>query len=320
MAALDPLITAKHRLINGSQTVLLIGGMMLLLGLTGELIFGKGAFLWVALLTGLLLLFSPQLPPGMILRLYRASALSVRELREPYEIAEKLTRRAGLPVVPTLYYVPSSTANAFAVGNRRQPAIALTDGLLRRLSLRELAAVMAHEISHLRNRDLRVMALADTVSRLTRLMSVFGQILILINLPLLAMNQATISWIGLIMLLLAPTLVALLQLALSRTREFHADLGAVELTGDADGLASALVKISHHRSGWIERIFYPSGKQSDPSLLRSHPHVERRIQRLRELTPRPAEEIIIGEPISVDPELMPIITRRPRRHWSGVWY
>ena len=320
MPGLDSNAAAKHRLVNTGQTVLLIGGMMLLLGLIGELLFGKGAFIWVALLTGLLLFFSPQLPPNVILRLYRASPLSVRELSTLYDIARELARRAGLPMVPTLYYVPSSTANAFAVGNRRQPAIALTDGLLRRLNLRELVGVMAHEMSHLRHNDLRVMALADTVSRLTSLMSLFGQLLILINLPLLVMNQATISWIGLIMLIFAPTLAALLQLALSRTREFQADLGAVELTGDAEGLASALAKISYRRGSWVERIFSPGGKQSDPSLLRSHPHVESRMQRLRELAPRPAEEIITAEPKYFDPEIFPTITRRPRRHWSGVWY
>ncbi|MDH3443047.1 MAG: M48 family metalloprotease, partial [Deltaproteobacteria bacterium] len=209
MPGLDSQAAARHRLINAGQTALLIGSMMFLLGLIGELLLGPGAFIWLALLTGLLLLFSPQVPPSVILRLYRATPFSAWNPTTLENIVVELSRRAGLPVAPALYYVPSFTANAFAVGSRKQPAIALTDGLLRRLNFRELVGVMAHEISHLRHNDLRVMALADTVSRLTGLMSLFGQILILINLPLLLMGYRTISWAGLILLLLAPTMASL---------------------------------------------------------------------------------------------------------------
>ncbi len=320
MPGLDERAAAKHRLINGSQTALLIGSMMLLLGLIGELLFGQGAFIWMAVLTGLLLLFSPQLPPSVILRLYRASPLSSWDLTTIENIVWELSRRAGLPVAPALYYVPSSTANAFAVGSRKEPAIALTDGLLRRLNLRELVGVLAHEMSHLQHNDLRVMALADTVSRLTSFMSLFGQILVLVNLPLLLMGYRTISWTGLALLLLAPTIASLLQLALSRTREFQADLGAAQLTGDPKGLASALAKIDYHSQNWIERIFYPHRKNPDPSLLRSHPRVESRIQRLLELAPRPMDEIVVPDLTYFIPERIPVITRRPGRHWSGVWY
>ncbi len=320
MAGLDRETVTKHRLVNTVQTALLIGSMMLLLGLIGELLLGAGAFLWMALSTGVLLLFSPSLPPSVILRLYRAQPLSAWARTTLHDIVEGLASRAGLPVVPGLYYVPSATANAFAVGSRQQPAIALTDGLLRRLNLRELAGVLAHEVTHLRNNDLRVMALADTVSRMTGFLSLFGQILIVINLPLLLMGHATVSWIGLLLLLLAPTVAALLQLALSRTREFQADLGAAELTGDPKGLASALVKIDYHAGNWLERIFRPSRKNPDPSLLRSHPRLEKRIERLLEITPHPQEDLIGADLVYALPERIPVITRRAGRHWSGVWY
>jgi heat shock protein HtpX len=320
MAALDRRAVAKHRLINTVQTASLIGIMMLLLGLIAELLLGEGAFLWSALLTGALLLLSPRLPPSVILRLYRARPLSPRTLTALHAIVRLLASRAALPAAPSLYYVPSAAANAFAVGNRRRPAIALTDGLLRRLDLRELAGVLAHEISHLQNNDLRVMALADTVSRLTGVMSLFGQILIVMNLPLLMMGRATVSWIGLLLLIAAPSLAALLQLALSRAREFQADLGAAELTGDPKGLASALAKIDYHASPWFERIFRPSRKNPDPSILRSHPRLESRIRRLLELSPHAPEELIGPELIYSIPEEIPVITHRPSRHWSGVWY
>ena len=320
MPFLDSEVAAKHQRGNRGQTVLLIGGMMVLLSVIGELIFGRGAFLWIGLSTGLLLAFSPQLPPSVVLRLYQAAPISSWQSTTLHHIVSELARRAGLPAVPALYYVPSSAVNAFAVGNRRQSAIALTDGLLRRLNIREMAGVMAHEISHLRHSDLRVMALADMVSRLTGFMSLLGQVLFLVNLPLLVMGYKTVSWIGLLLLLLAPTLAVLLQLALSRTREFQADLGAAQLTGDPQGLASALEKIDYQPHRWIERIFYSERQTPNPSILRSHPHVEDRIQRLRELAPSPAGELIAHDSIYQIPEMIPLVTRQPSRHWSGVWY
>ena len=294
MLYLDPEVAAKHQRGNRGQTVLLIGSMMVLLSVIGELIFGRGAFLWIGLSTGLLLAFSPQLPPSVVLRLYQAAPISSWQSTTLHHIVSELARRAGLPAVPALYYVPSSAVNAFAVGNRHQSAIALTDGLLRRLNVRELAGVMAHEISHLRHSDLRVMALADMVSRLTGFMSLLGQVLFLINLPLLIMGYKTVSWIGL--------------------------LGAAQLTGDPQGLASALEKIDYQPHRWIERIFYSERQTPNPSILRSHPHVEDRIQRLRELAPNPAEELVAPDSIYQIPETIPLIVRRPSRHWSGVWY
>ena len=322
MAYLDSELTAKHRWINRIHTVLLIGTMVVLLSVIGELIFGRGAFLWIGLATGVLLAFSPQLPPRVVLRLYHASPISSWGSTVLHRIAWELSRRAGLSAAPALYYVPSATANAFAVGSRHQAAIALTDGLLRRLNMRELAGVMAHEITHLRHNDLRVMALADTVSRLTSLMSLFGQLLFLFNLPLLVMGYATVSWIGLLLLVLAPTLAVLLQLALSRTREFQADLGAAQLAGDPRGLASALAKIDDQPQRWFERILHPNRQNPNPSILRSHPHVESRIDRLLSLEPgpAPAEELFAPDTIYRIPDMIPLITRRPARHWSGVWY
>ena len=94
----------------------------------------------------------------------------------------ELSVRAGLPATPVPHYVPSAVVNAFATGSKQEASIALTDGLLRRLSPRELAGVLAHEIAHIANEDLRVMGLADSVSRLTSLLALMGQIAILLNL------------------------------------------------------------------------------------------------------------------------------------------
>ncbi len=148
--------------------------------------------------------------------------------------------------------------NAFAVGTRKHAAIAVTDGLVRQLDMRELVGVVAHEISHVRNNDLWVMGLADMFSRTTSILSLIGQFLLFLNLPLILLSQVTVNWFAIFLLIFAPNLSALAQLALARTREFDADLNAARLTGDPDGLASALVKIERAQGGWLERIFMPN--------------------------------------------------------------
>ena len=102
--------------------------------------------------------------------MYRAREIGRRDLPEVLQVLEALAERAGLARVPRLYYVPSTMLNAFAVGGRDDAVIAMTDGMLRALTLRELAGVLAHEVSHIRNRDLWLMSIADLAGRLTRLM------------------------------------------------------------------------------------------------------------------------------------------------------
>jgi heat shock protein HtpX len=315
----DPVYT-RHRIRNLIQTTVLIVGMMGVLGLSAHLIFGEKAFFWAAGMMGLALVLAPRISPAMVLRMYGARPLDPREAPQLHRIVEALARRAGLENAPRLYRVHSTMMNAFAVGDRRSAAIAVTDGLLANLSLRELAAVLGHEIAHVRNGDLHVMMLADLVTRITDSLSLTGQILILVNLPLLAAAGYTISWTGLLLLVFAPTISALLQLALSRTREFDADLEAARLTGDPQALASALDKLERMQAGWIERIFTPMPRIPDPSLLRTHPPTEERIRRLMELDPRTLPPPLLataGPVVYTRPQRDP---PPPRRHFPGVWY
>lgn len=314
----SPEQAGSHRLLNFVQTLLLIGGMMLLLGLTARLLFGEGAFLWTAGMVAVVLLLAPRLSPRIIMRLYQARPLTAAEAPELVQVLAELARRAGLPEVPALYWIDSPVMNAFAVGQRGSAAIAVTRGLLERLTPRELTGVLAHELSHVRNNDMWVMGLADTVSRLTANLSLIGQLMILVNLPLLAMGGVTLPWSALLLLVFAPAVSTLLQLALSRTREYDADLGAVLLTGDPDGLASALARLEREQGGWIERVLFPEGRNPNPSWLRTHPPTEERIRRLQALAGRVAETPPL--PTHTLPRL-PAQRPRPRRHWrSGLWY
>ncbi len=132
------------------------------------------------------------------------------------------------------------------------------------------------------------MTLADLTSRMTPTLSLIGQLLVVINLPLFLLAETSLSWLAILLLILAPAISALLQLALSRTREFDADLSAINLTGEPQGLASALVKLEQQHRGLLERLLTPDRRSPEPSLLRTHPRTEERIQRLLSLRPKPS--------------------------------
>lgn len=307
----------EHRLRNLLQTLLLIGGMVCVLWLSARLLLGPDAAWWLALMAALLLGFAPRLSPALVLRLYQAEPLGPGAAPNLHAVLAQLAGRAGLARVPALYYIPSRMLNAFAVGGRDDAVIGVTDGMLRALSLRELAAVLAHELTHVRHDDIRVMGLADVVSRMTRALSLTGQVLLLVGLPLWLAGLWDISFPGVALLVFAPTVTALLQLALSRTREFHADLGAVELTGDPRGLASALAKLERQSGGLWEQVLFPSRRNPDPSLLRTHPPTEERIRRLLALAPA-TDPLYTATPVDRLRRAVP--SRPPRQRAWGLWY
>lgn len=296
-------LASEHRWRNLLHTLLLVGGMALLLALTSELLFGDGVWPWVFAGVALAMFTLPDISPHWILRLYRARRLSPEEVPQLSLLMDELSLRGGLERPPALYWIPSSTINAFAVGSRRKAAIAMTDGLLRLLQPRELAGVLAHELSHIASNDMRLMGLADVVSRLTHLMSLFGMVLVLVSLPLMLLGLAPVPLAGMLLLIAAPTLSALLQLGLSRVREFDADLKAAHLTGDPAGLASALGKIEQRTISLWQRILIPGYRDPEPSVLRTHPATDERIQRLLRLaeeqranrSPADAHHILLPE-------------------------
>ncbi len=285
MAPLSFLEDRIHR--NLLHSFLLLGSNAGLAGLAGWLVAGAEGLLWAVLLMAGLLLFMPRLAPQSILKLYGAIPLSPAQAPALHAVRDLLCREANLSPPPALYYIPSRLLNAFAVGAPagagEPPALALTDGLLRALSLRELGAVMAHEMSHIIHNDMRVMAMADVAGRVTSAFSLMGQLLLLLHLPWLIMEDHPVPWLLIVLLLAAPTLSALLQLALSRSREVEADLEAVRLSQDPLGLASALSRMDAIQQPWFKRVLLPGRRDPNPSLLRTHPDNESRITRLQEL-------------------------------------
>jgi len=314
----------RHKLLNLVHSALLLGGMLFLMGLLGWAFAGAAGLQWMLLMGGVLFLLTPRISPRLILRMYGARPLLRQELPGLYRALDEISRRADLPRVPELYHVPSGMLNAFSMGNRREAAIALTDGLLRTFDLRRIAAILAHEVSHLRNRDLWIMNLSDVVSRLTSMFSLVGQLLLILNLPLLLVSGHRVPWFPILVLIFAPFLNLLLQLALSRTREFDADLDAARITGDPEGLASALEGMERHQSRFLERLFLPGRRDPHPSLLRTHPETEERVRRLRELDGGarrgPPQADALRGPASGLPGHLRRVERRPRWHVGGLWF
>lgn len=311
----------RHKAANLIHSLLLLGGMTAITALCAWALFGVEGLFWGALGGALALLLSPRVSPRVILPMYRARPITRGQLPELVEVVERIAPKADLPRPPTLYYVPSSTLNAFAVGSPEDSSIAVTDGMLRAMSLREMVGVLAHEISHIRNRDLWVMNLADTMSRLTATMAHIGFFLVFFTLPLSLAGEMRFPWMLILFLWLAPTAGSLLQLALSRTREYDADLDAAALTGDPVALASALGKIERRQGRVWEDLFMPGRRIPDPSLLRTHPPTEERIRRLLALRPprdRAPEESF--RPVLQVHHPMSPVSGGPRWRFSGHWY
>jgi heat shock protein HtpX len=318
--ALDGNARRRHKLRNLAHSALLLSGMVGLLFGISWLLFGSELALWALVGWAIALVWAPRISPRIVMRMYRARELSPAEFPDGYDLLQKLVDRAGLLRRPHFYYIPSSALNAFTLGSKEDAVITVTDGLLRVLSLRELAGVLAHEISHLRNNDLWVMSLADSISRMTSFFSFAGVIMLFFSVPLMLIHGSLAPLLVSLVLVVAPTFASLLQLALSRAREFDADLEAAGLTGDPVGLASALKKLEQHQAGLWERVFLPGRRIPDPSLFRSHPTTAERVERLLSLYPedRRAPFGPSGHPV-LTPDFR-LVTRRPRWRYNGLWY
>ena len=309
----------SRRFNNLIQATLLLSGMGAMMVLLGWMLAGPVG-VWYGLLLGVAMVLMPRASPQLILSMYQARKLSPAEAPGLYSVMAQLVRRTGTSVVPTMYHVPSSLLNAFTLGTRRRPLVAVTDGLLRGLTPSEVVAVLAHEVSHIHHNDMWIMSLADGVTRIIGTMAIVGQVLLLVNLPLVLLQGHGIPWIPILVLLAAPTVSALLQLSLSRNRELDADLEAARITGEPLALASALEKLEVARQRLWERLFLPGRRLPEPSLLRSHPKTEQRVARLRELAAEDRMEIRtpaqwMGSAADQGP-----VTARPRRRWHGMWY
>ena len=266
----------------------LVTALALMLGFAGWLLGGAEMALAAFFAVVGLYWLQPLMAPHLILRVRGGRPLLPQQAPVLHRMVQDLARQARLERTPRLYFLPGDVMNAFTAGSGRHAVVGVTHALLRHLNRDEVAGVLAHEIAHIRNQDTRVMGFAALLSQLIQGMSLVGQLLLILNLPLILAGHKTIDLGGILLLILMPYAGLLIQLALSRSREYLADLEAAALVGSPQPLASALIKIERHNHG-IRRFHFgwPGFKPGGPSLLRTHPPTRERIRRLLEIQEEP---------------------------------
>lgn len=280
------------RVSNGLKTGLLLAALSALALAVGQRLGGAAGLLWSGALVALMNLGAWWFSDRVALALNGARELPRHVWPELHGMLEQLARRAGLPT-PRLYLIDSPTPNAFATGRSpERAAVAVTRGLLERLSQRELAGVLAHELMHVKHRDTLLMTIAAT---LAGVIAHVAQLVFWWGGALLRSDDGDDEGGGLAslgLLLVAPIVATLLQLAISRSREFDADAGAAELTGDPLGLASALEGLeADNRALPLDRspatahlfIVSPLSGGGVLSLFATHPPIAERVKRLASL-------------------------------------
>ena len=267
----------RHRHKSRVMVAALLGAITAVLLLSANLIAGPNGMLVAAALIAAGILSTRRVAPALVMQMFKAKRVEPHDWPEAYNTVNALRQRAGLDAMPQLYCLPGSAMMAFSTGSKDEPVIALSIGALRQLSSRELHGIVAHELAHVASGDMTLLMLSEVMGRLTRTFATLG---LLLAIWLAIASEARVPVLTLVILALAPTAVSLLQLALSRHREYDADDYAADLTGDPAGLASGLRKIEREQASIWRRLFQPYVRGHVPTLLRSHPKTEERVARL----------------------------------------
>ena len=276
---------------NGLKTAVLLGVMTALVMGIGHYFGGQQGMIIAFFMAAILNFVSYWFSDKIVLAMYRAKPVTREEAPELYGILEGLTARANIPM-PRLYVIPTESPNAFATGrNPQHAAVAVTEGILRLLDREELQGVLAHEISHVTNRDILISSVAATlagaimmIGRIAMFGAYFGGS---------SRDDRGGNPIGLLlMMIVAPIAATLIQLAISRSREYAADETGAKIAGHPAGLARALEKLqiaskknplpANPASAHLF-IIKPFTGQTLMELFSTHPPTEKRVGRLREL-------------------------------------
>lgn len=270
--------------------------MALLTGLmvwAGDVIGGtQGALTFFLLAMGLNFFgywFSDRIAIGMT----GSQPVTEAEAPELYNLVGQLARQAGLPM-PRLYITPSPQPNAFATGrNPEHAAVAVTEGILRLLDRNELAGVLAHELAHIKNRDILIGTIAAALAGAISMIANVAQWGLLFGRSQDGEEEGGNPLGGLIAVIIAPIAAAIIQMAVSRTREYQADATGARIANSPSGLANALLKLEQasHRvpmevSPTASHLFIvnPLSGGSLVNLFSTHPPIAERVRRLREIT------------------------------------
>lgn len=261
------------------NTILYLLGMAAYLILFTYFIFGLSALIYLAIAIAVFYFVQDRVSYKTVIKWMKGSELTEYHAPQLYLALKNLAKKAGLDRMPKLYYIPGNNLNAFSMGSSSNSAVALSDGIIQHLSTRELTGVLAHEISHIKNNDLSILSVSNMMRYVAQNLTIIGYVLVFIY---FLMSQ-DIAMMTLLVLILSPIVLMLLHLGLSRTREFDADVDAVKLTEDPEGLALALKKIERIHKGILSQILMPNYSLKVPSVFNTHPPTMERIERLMSL-------------------------------------
>lgn len=274
---------------NWFKTSILMAGIVALFGAVGMMIGGERGMILALVFGGAMNLFSYWFSDKMVLNMYNAREVDASSSPYLYNMVRELAQRAGLPM-PRVYLIEEAQPNAFATGRDPQhAAVAATTGILQMLSERELRGVMAHELAHVQHRDILLSTISATMA---------GAISMLANFAMFfggrdEEGRPTNPIAGIAVAILAPLAASLIQMAISRTREYEADRGGAQISGDPGALADALEKIHRYAQGIPMEaanahpetaqmmIMNPLSGGDIANLFSTHPPSEERIRRLR---------------------------------------
>ncbi|OYY21591.1 MAG: protease HtpX [Polynucleobacter sp. 24-46-87] len=273
---------------NLAKTAILMAAITALFVVVGGMLGGEQGMLMALLIAIGMNFFSYWFSDTMVLKMTNAQQVDERSAPQLYGLVKELAEKAGLPM-PKVFVIDEDAPNAFATGrNPEHASVAATTGILRVLSSRELRGVMAHELAHVKHRDILISTLAATMA---------GAISALANLAMFAGGRNSEGRQGnplasLLVMILAPLAASLIQMSISRAREYEADRGGAEMSADPEALAQALQKIHAYAQGIpfqaIERhpetaqmmIINPLAAGGLSQLFSTHPPMEERVARL----------------------------------------
>ena len=273
---------------NWLKTTMLMAGIMALFGAIGMYVGGTNGMLLALLFGGGMNFFAYWFSDKMVLKMYNAREVDEVSAPQFYSMVRELAQKAELPM-PKVYIIDEAQPNTFATGrNPQNAAVAATSGILSLLSARELRGVMAHELAHVKHRDILISTISATMA---------GAISMLANFALFFGGRdsggRSNPIVGILIMILAPMAAMVIQMTISRTREYGADKGGAEISGDPGALADALAKISTyarrvpmataeaHPETAQMMIMNPLSAGGLKGLFSTHPPSEERIARLR---------------------------------------
>lgn len=272
---------------NWFKTTILMAGIVVLFGTVGAALGGANGMLLALIFAGAMNVYAYWFSDKAVLKMYKAREVDAQSSPKFYNIVRELAENANLPM-PKVYIIDEAQPNAFATGRDPQhAAVAATTGIMRILSERELRGVMAHELAHVKNRDTLISTISATIAGAISAIAQFGLLF-----SGGARDRGVHPAFAILIMILAPMAAMLIQMAISRAREFEADKAGAEISRDPQALASALQKIHNyahqipmdtaeqHPETAQMMIINPLSAGGLKGLFSTHPQTEERVARL----------------------------------------